>query len=330
MGKILFLLLCVGLFVNGCANPHSNESAAKNIAKPLTTKTVQSLINAYLKNNNVEKARELLATIPQQDFTSSLFLSKAELHFLEGSMDEAEAALSMANSLGTDSVFKQTQPSLISVLCSQNRFHTLEQIVQHWDGSQPDDFSIQQAIMCLLRQERFDELVNLFNPAMVSDNSEAFLHLFAARVLLAKENRSAAFEQYQMFIQKREIVSAEILWQEIEYLRYANNPKAMGEVIAVLISLYPDSQEALKGRTLSQISNLPIDGNDKSPSNTQQKKQKSVEGLDTNAVTHDIEKGETLYSISKKYGVSVDELRRLNSALDIYDISIGTRLIISN
>ena len=45
------------------------------------------------------------------------------------------------------------------------------------------------------------------------------------------------------------------------------------------------------------------------------------------AIIHTIEKGETLYSISKKYDISVDELKRKNS-LRSNSLSIGQEIII--
>ncbi len=45
---------------------------------------------------------------------------------------------------------------------------------------------------------------------------------------------------------------------------------------------------------------------------------------------HVVSRGETLYSVSKKYGVSVAELRRLNHLKDNQNIQTGQKLLISN
>jgi len=47
----------------------------------------------------------------------------------------------------------------------------------------------------------------------------------------------------------------------------------------------------------------------------------------TNAKTHVVVKGDTLYSLSKKYGISIDELKQKNALLE-NSISIGQELII--
>ena len=44
-------------------------------------------------------------------------------------------------------------------------------------------------------------------------------------------------------------------------------------------------------------------------------------------ISHIVEKGDTLYSLSKKYGVSVDELRSAN-AISGSDLYAGQKLII--
>ena len=50
---------------------------------------------------------------------------------------------------------------------------------------------------------------------------------------------------------------------------------------------------------------------------------------EVDSVNHIVIKGDTLYSISRKYGLTVDELKKLNG-LDSNDISIGQTLILSN
>lgn len=43
---------------------------------------------------------------------------------------------------------------------------------------------------------------------------------------------------------------------------------------------------------------------------------------------HVIKKGETLYSVSRRYGVSINELQRANNIKDVRDIEVGTKLVI--
>ncbi len=44
---------------------------------------------------------------------------------------------------------------------------------------------------------------------------------------------------------------------------------------------------------------------------------------------HEVKKGETLYRISKQYGITVDELRRLNKLPPNQPIEIGQKLLVS-
>lgn len=50
-----------------------------------------------------------------------------------------------------------------------------------------------------------------------------------------------------------------------------------------------------------------------------------TEKVTTNVTYHTVEKGETLYSISRKYGVKVDTIKRLNSLKDV-TLSVGQKL----
>ncbi|WP_271855997.1 LysM peptidoglycan-binding domain-containing protein [Patiriisocius marinus] len=47
-----------------------------------------------------------------------------------------------------------------------------------------------------------------------------------------------------------------------------------------------------------------------------------------NATSHKVAKGETLYSISKKYGISLATLKELNSSAAINALSIGQEIIV--
>jgi LysM repeat protein len=44
---------------------------------------------------------------------------------------------------------------------------------------------------------------------------------------------------------------------------------------------------------------------------------------------HEVKKGETLYRISKQYGITVDELRRLNKLSPNQHIEVGQKLLVS-
>ncbi len=46
-------------------------------------------------------------------------------------------------------------------------------------------------------------------------------------------------------------------------------------------------------------------------------------------VYHTIKAGETLYRLSREYGVAVEELKRINDIDDVSDIRVGTRILIS-
>jgi LysM repeat protein len=55
-----------------------------------------------------------------------------------------------------------------------------------------------------------------------------------------------------------------------------------------------------------------------------------VSETDITSNTHIVSAGETLYSISKKYGISIDKLKQLNPHLDINSLSEKQQIIINN
>ncbi len=57
-----------------------------------------------------------------------------------------------------------------------------------------------------------------------------------------------------------------------------------------------------------------------------QEKKAPAQSSETNAVFHTVQKGETLWRISQKYGITVDRLRQLNRLAQDADIYPGTKL----
>ena len=55
----------------------------------------------------------------------------------------------------------------------------------------------------------------------------------------------------------------------------------------------------------------------------------SKPAVSTEEQYHTVQKGETLYRISKKYGISVEELRKLNNLSEDQPINTGQKLRIS-
>lgn len=103
-------------------------------------------------------------------------------------------------------------------------------------------------------------------------------------------------------------------------------PEGREPAVGALIALRKKAKST--PRLVSKNSTQPKTNKDKSnPSKKSNKTKSTTTSKPNQTVTHVVQKGETLYRISKKYNVSVDRLKKLNK-LESNSISIGQKLII--
>lgn len=91
---------------------------------------------------------------------------------------------------------------------------------------------------------------------------------------------------------------------------YATDPKYPSKLISII-----------------ERYNLHQYDNGVASSNTSENKSKNTTEIATNQQTYIIQKGDTLYSLSKRFNTTVDELKRLNNLSD-NNLSLGQKLII--
>ena len=90
------------------------------------------------------------------------------------------------------------------------------------------------------------------------------------------------------------------------------------EKAAIQNDVYPNKKYVDKNEELEKlIDKIPVI-----------KKTTTVIGQESKPQIHKVEGGETLYFLSRKYGVTVDEIKKLNNLLD-NSLDIGQELIIS-
>lgn len=106
---------------------------------------------------------------------------------------------------------------------------------------------------------------------------------------------------------------------------YVHTVKA-GETLYSLSKMYGVEQNVITTHNPSAADGLKLDQTLKIPVKQEQIVEKKRKKRDFEY--HTIAAGETLYSISKRYGVSIDTILEDNSGIDPAHISIGTRLYI--
>jgi LysM repeat protein len=105
--------------------------------------------------------------------------------------------------------------------------------------------------------------------------------------------------------------------------------KQLGELQGKIGTITPDSDLIRRVETLAQ----KVEALEKQKQPTAESKAKpsapSKPAVSTEKQYHAVQKGETLYRISKKYGISVEELRKLNNLSEDQSIYTGQKLRIS-
>ena len=104
--------------------------------------------------------------------------------------------------------------------------------------------------------------------------------------------------------------------------------KQLGELQGKIGAITPASDLILRMDGLAQ----KVEALEKQPTAESRKKPSppSKPAVSTEEQYHTVQKGETLYRISKKYGISVEELRKLNNLSEDQPIYTGQKLRISS
>ncbi|MGJ8590923.1 MAG: glucosaminidase domain-containing protein [Aquaticitalea sp.] len=129
-----------------------------------------------------------------------------------------------------------------------------------------------------------------------------------------------SFEDHSIFLAKRSRYADLFKHDEDDYESWAKGLRAAGyatdrkypeKLISIIerFQLYKFDEEVLGSSKRER----------KSPTTT----------ISKTATTHEVVKGDTMYSLSKRYNVSVQELQRLNGMKN-YDLTLGQKLIIKS
>ena len=104
--------------------------------------------------------------------------------------------------------------------------------------------------------------------------------------------------------------------------------KQLGELQGKIGAITPASDLILRMDGLAQ----KVEALEKQPTTESRRKPSppSKPAVSTEEQYHTVQKGETLYRISKKYGISVEELRKLNNLSEDQPIYTGQKLRISS
>lgn len=107
---------------------------------------------------------------------------------------------------------------------------------------------------------------------------------------------------------------------------FAQNTASNVEYDQVILDGKPAYMNVVTGEIVSTKPNTTSNNRFDTSTSTDTKEVANANTITTN--THMIAKGETLYSISKKYGVTVAQLKELNANIDMNALSVNQKLIV--
>jgi nucleoid-associated protein YgaU len=173
--------------------------------------------------------------------------------------------------------------------------------------------------MCFYAQQRWSEASYWLEKIEVNQTTSPLVYLVLARAKIEQQQYPAAKELMFKFEARKTEIDARSLWTTIEVYRALNQPAEANKYGNHLRSLFPNNQFTRKYLFLvKREQRKPI---------TQRQLATSIrDSNQTKPTLHIIKKGETLYQLSKRYGVTIPELQTWNPSLVINNISVGTQI----
>lgn len=132
-----------------------------------------------------------------------------------------------------------------------------------------------------------------------------------------------SFEDHSVFLANRSRYAGLFNHDEDDYESWAKGLRAAGYATD---RKYPEKLIAIIERFQLYKFDEKVLGTSKRES---RKESKRVVDTDSNSKTHEVVKGDTMYSLAKRYNISVQELQRLNGMKN-FDLKLGQKLIIKS
>jgi Tfp pilus assembly protein PilF len=324
------LLFCGVLMLLGCTSNQA-ETQVLSVQRDAShsTKVTLSYVRAYLQIGNINKARLQFDKIEEPELDPGAMLTLAELRAAEGDIIGAEQAFlfSLAdNQLTSPFNPNAVSSNLIDSLCQQKRWSALEAYAGALnDAAAVIDTSnahLSKIGLCFFNGQRSQAAKHALEQLDFNLAVPPFSYLALARISLEQGQYLAAKTWMEKFEANKTSVDATTLWISFEVYRALKRTGPALKVAEHLRSLFPKSQyESRLQLQLKPAQVRPLMADKVAPS-------KSLKKSSTKNF-HLIRSGETLYQLSKRYALSMSELLLWNPDLLIEEISLGTRIRIS-
>jgi Tfp pilus assembly protein PilF len=310
------IFLCLG-----CSSSPNNLQNT-NLGGETVSQVTLSHVKAYLLIGNVTKAEERFQTIQTPEVVPGAMLALAQLRAAKGDSLGAQQAFMFALDNQTLSGLPISS-KLLDYFCQKKMWQALEGYGANLINASTDIMTKNVALsiigQCFFKKNEWIKAKYWLNHLDLMQTVDPLDFLALARLSI-KDNQFTEAEQFLIrFEETKNNVNAHTLWTALKVYQGLQQPERVEQIGQHLSALFPDSDYSLVYRQMAKLKTQDSSKVVKIELPQQAK-------LDTEHLTHIIKKGETLYQLSKRYGVTTPELMSWNPNLVIDDISIGTKI----
>jgi Tfp pilus assembly protein PilF len=269
-------------------------------------------------------------------------LTLAELRAASGDAEGAQKTFLQA--LDSDQLDKKSvSVTLIDYFCTEKKWPALQGYASALVASVPDDniqnasstvnilknSALSQIGLCFFNEQRFDEAQKWLQPVNVTQQLTPHAYLALARIAVEQKQYSVAQESINQYEATKTNIDAKMLWTAFEVYRALEQPEIAHQIGKHLYSLFPNNEytrnyilTVKRGERMMRRQQKVAALRQTTDSTFENKKTPSF----SEPPFHIMQKGENLYQLSKRYGVTTPELMSWNPNLVIDAISIGTKI----
>jgi Tfp pilus assembly protein PilF len=324
----------------GCSSSQNDIKASAVNNNVHSTQVTLSHIKAYLLLGNIKKAEQLFQTIEAPELNAQAMLTLAELNAAKGNSIDAQQVFLSAL---TDDQFevplnKANIPAdLLDYFCAEKKWPALKgygtaiiNMTSDDNTTLADNTAIKNNALtkiglCSFHQQRWDETKYWLEQVDFNQPVNPLTYLALARSNIEQQLYAEAQSLITQYEQKKDTVEAQTLWNAIEVYIALKQPDMATQIGENMRALFHYNEYTRKYILLTKRGLIQAIENNPAPSPTLIPTYPNPVEIPKD-VFHLIKKGETLYQLSKRYGVTTPELMSWNPNLVIDDISIGTKI----
>jgi len=328
--QIVIFILCL----SACATQNNGASDTSEVDTLQAARTRVSLGLTYLKNGNyvqaktnLDKALEYAPELGDVHFALAYYYQQVSeqglaKEYYQRALDLDEDNPDLINSYGAFLCevgdYKAADAYLMKAVKTRSYSRSAE--------------TYENLAICSHSQGKLKESQQYLRTALKHQPGRGKSWYMLIELLLSQQLWQEASQAYRKY-EKVVPVNSDTLKLAIEIENGLGKHKVAKGYIDMLGSLYPDDAETPRRVVLTTSNTLPA-----SDSNTEDtvvladtpKVEETASDLSQSAVTfHILQKGETLYQISRRYDVRVQSLIDWNNISDVSSLAIGQKILVS-